>query len=173
MKMKHTRAAISALALAAVLGSVGEVAAQSVAGGSATGSGGLAVGTGSTASGNFSASADEVDEGLNPFEHRVYTRWLRPSGRVLLVGCGAGRDLIALHRLGYDVTGLEQSPDAAEKARQHLSRVGLTVPVIAAAVERAELDDEYDAIVFASSCYSNMRGSALRISTAFLARLRR
>jgi SAM-dependent methyltransferase len=119
---------------------------------------------------NFSASADEVDEGLNPFEHRVYTQWLRPSGRVLLVGCGAGRDVIALHRLGYDVTGLEQSTDAAENARRHLVRVGLTAPVLAGSIERADLEHQYDAIVFASSCYSNMRGSALRIST--LARLK-
>ena len=120
--------------------------------------------------GNFSASADEVDEGLNPFEHRVYTKWLRPSGRVLLVGCGAGRDLIALHRLGYDVTGLEQSPDASESARQHLLRVGLTASVLTGSIERVELEHDYHAIVFASSCYSNMRGSALRMAT--LARLK-
>jgi SAM-dependent methyltransferase len=119
---------------------------------------------------DFAGSPDEVDEGLNPFEQRVYTQWLRPSGRVLLVGCGAGRDLIGLHRLGYRVTGLEQSPDAAETARRHLARVGITASVNAGSIERAELEHQYDAIVFASSCYSNLRGSALRIAT--LARLR-
>jgi SAM-dependent methyltransferase len=119
---------------------------------------------------DFAGSSDEVDEGLNPFERRVYTQWLRLSGAVLLVGCGAGRDLIGLHRLGYDVTGLEQSPDAAEKARQHLVRVGITASVHAGSIESAEIDRQYDAIVFASSCYSNLRPSAVRVST--LARLR-
>ena len=119
---------------------------------------------------DFGASPDEVDEGLNPVRAPRLHQWLRPSGRVLLVGCGAGRDLIGLHRLGYHVTGLEQAPDAAENARQHLERVGLTASVHAGSIESAELEHEYDAIVFASSCYSNMRGSALRIAT--LARLR-
>ncbi len=119
---------------------------------------------------DFGASPDEVDEGLNPFEHRVYTQWLRPSGRVLLVGCGAGRDLIGLHRLGYHVTGLEQAPAAVEAARRHLARVGITASVQAGSIESAVLEPEYDAIVFASSCYSNLRPSAIRV--AVLARLR-
>lgn len=113
----------------------------------------------------FGASPDEVDEGLNPFEKRVYTRWLPPSGRVLLVGSGAGRDLIGLTRLGYDVTGLEQSPDLAETARQHLARHGITASVKAAFVETAQIEHQYDAMVFAPSCYSNLHSSAIRVAT--------
>jgi SAM-dependent methyltransferase len=118
----------------------------------------------------FGASPDEVDEGLNPFEKRVYTRWLPALGRVLLVGSGAGRDLIGLTHLGYDVTGLEQSPELAESARRHLARHGITASVKAGFVETAQIERQYDAMVFAPSCYSNLRSSTIRIAT--LGRLR-
>ena len=55
----------------------------------------------------------------------VYRDVLHPSYRVLLVGCGTGRDLIELVRLGCEVVGLEQSPMLAGRARAHLGRLGL------------------------------------------------
>lgn len=119
---------------------------------------------------SFGASPDEADEGLTPFEDRVYRHWLPPSGRVLLVGSGAGRDLLGLRRLGYDVTGVEQAPDLVEAARTHLNRHGIVAPVTAGFIEAVELDREYDAVVFSPSCYSNMRSAASRV--AALARLR-
>jgi len=119
---------------------------------------------------DFGASPDEVDEGLNPFEVRVYTKWLPPSGRVLLVGSGAGRDLIGLARLGYAVAGIEQAPDLVDASRGHLARRGITACVRTGFVEAIEIEGEYDAVIFAPSCYSNMRSSEVRVAT--LRRLR-
>ena len=55
---------------------------------------------------------------------------MRLSDRVLLIGCGTGRDLLALRQLGYDVTGLEQSTALADEARATLSTHGLPTEVI-------------------------------------------
>ena len=71
------------------------------------------------------ASAADVDIGLEVWEKRVYDRVLRPSDHILLIGCGDGRDLIALLSEGYAVTGLEQSPQLVQRARAHLAARGL------------------------------------------------
>lgn len=41
-----------------------------------------------------------------------------PSGKALDAGCGTGRYSLILKSLGHDVTGLDQSPEMLEKARQ-------------------------------------------------------
>lgn len=45
-------------------------------------------------------------------------RW-KPSGRLLEVGCAGGAFLSAARKAGYDVYGVEFSPDAAQFARDH------------------------------------------------------
>jgi SAM-dependent methyltransferase len=113
---------------------------------------------------DHNASVPAVDFGLWGDEQRFYERFLRPSERVLLAGCGTGRDLIALSAMGYDVVGLDQSPAAVELARMHLARRGMSVPVRTGDVESAELDDNFDAVIFAGGCYSFVRDSQVRIA---------
>jgi SAM-dependent methyltransferase len=47
----------------------------------------------------------------------------RASGRILDIGCGAGRHAVVLRDVGHDVTGLELSPGAAGVARERGIRV--------------------------------------------------
>ncbi len=49
---------------------------------------------------DFSISNEDVDAGLSRDERQFFESHLRSGDRVLLVGCGAGRDLLALGRLG-------------------------------------------------------------------------
>src|SRR5206468_721188 len=46
---------------------------------------------------------DYATSGLTDWEAAFYPRFLRPEDRVLLVGCGRGRDLLALRERGYRV----------------------------------------------------------------------
>jgi len=119
----------------------------------------------------FGASADDIDEGLSPFETRVYGQWLPRSGRILLVGCGAGRDLVALARQGHDVTGVEPSADLVEATRVHLSQRGVAGAVTHGSIESVPLNASYDAVIFAPFCYSNVQSTAARV--AVLSRVRR
>lgn len=118
----------------------------------------------------FNTSADDVDAGLEMWERRLYGNLLRPSDRVLLVGCGAGRDLIALRKLGCDVTGLEQTPELVELGREHLVRHGVTATLLTGFVETFDFDGSYDAVIFSSGCYSCLCQSASRV--AALARIK-
>jgi SAM-dependent methyltransferase len=99
------------------------------------------------------------------WERNLFRELLQPSDRVLLIGCGAGRDLLALKELGYDVTGLEPVPELVELARGHLERRGMNARILTGFAETVDLEGSYDAVVFASLCYSSVRGSRSRIAT--------
>jgi SAM-dependent methyltransferase len=118
----------------------------------------------------YGTSVDHVDAGLDRWEHQLYTTLFRPADRVLLVGCGAGRELLALRELGYDVTGLDQAPELVRQAQAHLARRGLAAMTIAGFAEDAHLEGQFDAVVFSSCCYSLMPRAAGRIAT--LARMK-
>ena len=113
----------------------------------------------------FNVSAVEVDAGLSPAEAHFYRRFLHPRDRVLLVGCGTGRDLIGLQTLGYDVTGLEPIAELVELARGHLARRGMAATIETGLIQTAELRGRYDAVIFSNGCYSLLQGSAERIAT--------
>jgi SAM-dependent methyltransferase len=116
-----------------------------------------------------SLSSDDEDGGLETWERRLYDRVLRPSDRVLLAGCGTGRDLVALVERGWDVTGLDHSSEIVGLAREALARRGLTARVIDSFIEAAELDARYDVVVLSGGTYSYVQGSARRV--AMLGRL--
>ena len=108
--------------------------------------------------------------GLMAWEDDVYRAVMRSTDRVLLIGCGTGRDLLALRRLGYGVTGLEQSTALAEQARAMLSRLGLPTAVIAERIESYASNDTFEVIIFSHYTYSYILGMATRVG--LLSRLR-
>lgn len=114
---------------------------------------------------DFGLSEDYFDTGLELWERRLYSDFLRPSDRVLLVGCGTGRDLMGLLELGYNVTGLEQAPELVELARTHLVRRGMKATVLAGDVERVDFNTSYDAVIFSPGVYSCLNQSASRVAT--------
>ena len=120
----------------------------------------------------YGAADCNVAAGLEEWEARVYSSVLRPSDRVLLAGCGTGRDLIELLKLGCEVTGLEQSPLLADQAREHLESLGLAGLVVAEPVESYVTDATYDAVVFSLYMYSYILGSASRVAALTRARER-
>jgi SAM-dependent methyltransferase len=111
-----------------------------------------------------------MEAGLEPWEDRMYSSVLRAPCRVLLVGCGGGRELIALCARGHSVTGVDQVPELIDAARRHLARKGLTASLIAAPIETALLSDRYDVVIFSACVYGYLQGAASRHDT--LARLK-
>jgi SAM-dependent methyltransferase len=113
---------------------------------------------------------DNDNAGLEAWEAQVYADVLRPTDRVLLIGCGRGRDLLAMRQGGYQVTGLEQSPALADRARALLSSHRLPTAVVAEPIESYTTHETYDVIVFSPYTYSYLQGRVLRV--AVLTRLR-
>jgi SAM-dependent methyltransferase len=119
---------------------------------------------------NYGTLTEDIDGGLEVWERRMYEAVLKPSDRILLVGCGAGRDLLALREMVYEVTGLDPTPELVDQARRNLARRGVTATVREGFIETSDLGQSYDVVVLAGNCYSFLLTAADRIST--LARIK-
>jgi SAM-dependent methyltransferase len=113
----------------------------------------------------FGASVDDIDAGLTEGEQEFYTGCARTTDRILLVGSGAGRDLVALHSLGFRVSGLEQVPALVELSRRRIANRGLEIPIQSGTVQTTALAGSFDLVIFSLGCYSYVRGAAVRIAT--------
>jgi SAM-dependent methyltransferase len=119
---------------------------------------------------DFLTAEAQILGGLMPWEQAFYQRFLKPDDDVVVVGCGTGRDLIALIRAGYRARGVEPAPAAAAIARQMVTKLGLEARVEACGIEHAAVDGAVDAYVFSWFCYSYIPERETRV--AILGRLR-
>jgi len=102
--------------------------------------------------------------GLFGWEEPFVRRFLKPDDRILIVGSGSGREVIALRRDGYHVEGLEPAAAAAELSRDIMKRAGVEARVRIGGIETVELDGAYDLFIFSWYCYSYIAHRATRIA---------
>jgi SAM-dependent methyltransferase len=69
---------------------------------------------------------------------RFLSRYVRPPGRMLDIGCGNGRLMYLARRAGWDVKGLELSPVMAKVVRQRLGTAVVVADFLA--VDAATID---------------------------------
>jgi SAM-dependent methyltransferase len=112
----------------------------------------------------FNLAAGDVDAGLTPAEAEFYGRFIPANARILLIGCGTGRDILGLEALGHDVIGLEPGSDLVELARQHLARHRSAAVIRTGLVQSADLGGPYDVAIFSNGCYSFLQGTAVRVA---------
>ncbi|MDT7576084.1 MAG: hypothetical protein QOH17_2417, partial [Pseudonocardiales bacterium] len=84
------------------------------------------------------ASLDQVWSGRPNGALVAEVAQLRP-GRVLDVGCGEGADAVWLAQQGWDVTALDVSQVALERAALHARQAGVTVRWVHAGLVEARL----------------------------------
>ncbi len=101
--------------------------------------------------------------GLMPWERDFYLRFLKPDDRILVIGCGTGRDLLGLLQLGYKAEGLDVAPKCAAIAAQLVQKRGFEAPVCTGAIETIALPGRFDVFIFAWFCYSYIPQSMTRI----------
>jgi SAM-dependent methyltransferase len=120
----------------------------------------------------YGATQTEADvaAGLFHWEQDFYRRFLRAGERVLVVGCGSGRDLLPLLEQGYHAEGLEPVAVCADLARARVAGRGLAAPVHTADIATAALPGRFDVVIFSWLCYSYIPTRARRVAT--LARVR-
>lgn len=102
------------------------------------------------------------DGGLEEWEQDLFIRLLPPRGRLLIVGCAAGREAVPLAKLGFRVVGIDPVPGLIEAARRHAEAHGVEVTFEVKAV--ADLDDppgSFDAVL--CSCYEHIPTRRRRI----------
>ena len=87
----------------------------------------------------------------------------RVRGRVLDVGCGAGRIALYLQEKGFDVTGLDISPLALKVCRES----GLQKTVLASVHQTKFAPNSFDTVVFFGNNFTSVKvgtpGKAVRV----------
>ncbi|HEV8310407.1 MAG TPA: methyltransferase domain-containing protein [Methylomirabilota bacterium] len=106
-----------------------------------------------------------IASGLTFWERDLYLRLVKREDDILVVGCGTGRELLALLESGYRAVGLDLSPRAITVARRTLSDRGLATQLITGAIETLPLASRFDVVIFANHCYSYVPQSRVRIDT--------
>ena len=72
---------------------------------------------------------------------------LEPGERILDVGCGPGRHALALARRGFDVVGVDLSPDFIDLPRRAAAAEGLAARFEVLDVRDSAFDGEFDAAI--------------------------
>jgi SAM-dependent methyltransferase len=101
--------------------------------------------------------------GLLVWESAFYLPQLRPHERILLVGCGSGRDLVPLLERGHPAEGIDLAPRAIDACRQRLGRLGLSATLHVGSIESAALASRFDVVIFSWLCYGYIPGTQARI----------
>lgn len=117
------------------------------------------------------ASAAHNRMGLSGWERDAVDGWFAPRSRVMVLGVGGGREVIALRKLGFDAFGWESHPALLAVARALAEEDGY--PDVVRPVARDALPDgaqRYDAIIFGWGMYMLVQGRARRIALLRAAR---
>ena len=112
---------------------------------------------------HFGVSESAISQGLFDWEQDLYGRNIRPNERVLLLGCGTGRDLLPLLAAGNAVDGLDIA--GLETARKQVEARGLSSHLIAGSMEDAPLEGAYDVVVYSWFVYCLLPEAERRVRT--------
>jgi len=89
-----------------------------------------------------------LTEGLEPWEEDLFARVLPRQGHLLIVGCAAGREAVALAKQGFTVVGIDPVPGLIEAARHHAEAQGVQATFEARVIsELAAFPKSFDAIL--------------------------
>jgi SAM-dependent methyltransferase len=96
-----------------------------------------------------------VNEGLYAEESELLKKIPDPTGRLLLLGVGGGREVIPLARLGFQVTGVDFVPEMLEQAKRNAARQGIKIDGLVQEISRLELpENTYDLTWLSAAMYS-------------------
>lgn len=115
-------------------------------------------------------SAEEVEyhsqltsEGLEEWEKSI-VKLMKPKAKILDVGCGTGREAIAFAKTGFDVTGIDISPNMITKAIENAKKEGLNIDFKAqSVVDIAYPAKSFDYVLFSRAVYSYIPTKKLRV----------
>jgi SAM-dependent methyltransferase len=112
----------------------------------------------------FYTDDESVQSGFMPWERELYDSATRPGDRILIIGCGAGRDLLPFVDRGHQVVGIDPSPDPVARLRQRVAARDSRPEIIQGFIEEVPLPGRFDVVIFSWICYSYIRQSSRRIA---------
>ncbi len=112
---------------------------------------------------DFTALEENVRSGLTLLEEVLLAR--HPlDGKVLVLGCGPGRECLVLARRGCAVTGLDREPGMLARARELARAAGLEIRYLEGEAMDFRVDGgPFDAVVIFSGLYNMLLPRARRV----------
>jgi len=108
---------------------------------------------------------DRINRGLLAWETTVLRDFMQPSGAVLDVGCGCGREAFALHDLGYAVTGVDLSAAQIAQAKQNAAATGRKINFQTCDGLRYDFpDNTFDYVIIWQQVLGNVPGHETRVN---------
>jgi SAM-dependent methyltransferase len=110
-------------------------------------------------------ATDDASRGflLLAWEEALAERFFPAGSHLLVIGCGAGRDLIALAERGCQVTGIEPSASALRQARRALADRKIPAALMEGFFEDEPIQDSFDTVIFSYYSYASIPVSRRRI----------
>ena len=103
--------------------------------------------------------------GVDPLELSLVGRHVKAGGRLLDIGCGAGREALGFARAGFRVVGIDLAPAMIGAARENAARAGLGVEFrVQSATELDDPPNSFDG-AFLAGAFEHIPSRALRIAT--------
>lgn len=104
--------------------------------------------------------------GLFPDEIKLADRYFKPKGKVLVLGCGPGRECFPLAEKGFSVTGLDFSEKMLEIAEKFNRKKGSKVRFVKGDfLNIPEEIGKFDAIFYSRDIMSHVPSKELRVNT--------
>ena len=105
----------------------------------------------------FDEEEFNIRQGLWSWEATAIRNYLRGHRRVLVAGAGGGREVIALARLGHEVTSFDFSTHLTAACRRNLQKAGCTARVLDAPADKfPDGLDVYDALLIGRGFYHHI-----------------
>jgi len=119
-------------------------------------------------------SADHNLGGIWPWEEAIFRQWVvGHHQKVLVAGAGGGREMIALARMGFSVSGFDASAELVEACRTNLAKAGVTGDIVHASPGAVpEGPPTHEALVIGRGVYHHIPGQARRITFLYDCRRR-
>ena len=98
------------------------------------------------------------------WEHSAYEQYFAASNSILVAGAGGGREMIALARMGFQVTGFDASSDLVAACKDNLQKANISAEILVASPAGVPAEcGVHDALVIGRGVYHHIPGRARRI----------
>lgn len=114
---------------------------------------------------DFTALDENVEAGLTMIEELLLRRHPIVAGCALVLGCGPGRESVALAKLGFDVTGIDREDAMLDHARALAARESVDARFLRGEVDAFDLDVErFETVVIFSGLYNMLLPRSRRVA---------
>jgi len=111
------------------------------------------------------SSEEMLKAGLNSLETDLLNQIPIKTGRVLLLGGGAGRDAFPLARMGFEVTVVDFVPEMVRRLLDGASQLGLSIQGLVQEISQLQVPEGYyDLVWLANHMYSSIPTRQRRVA---------